>query len=220
MTKRKAERRLQVEAQDEREARVMEAARTAYRLAKEKLHEARDPASSKEVYEAVWEASDGIGKAMLESVEEEEAEEDPDLFIDERGVRWKAVTEDARTLHTRRGPIRVKRKRHRAVRNGVTRCFFEERRGVMSRGTMPDLGEAILRTYANAPRDEAARLLTTLTGHAISPSRVKRFVVDESTVPPGQEEEMFDACLAQPEVPPEAQTLVISVDALSLGLRK
>lgn len=49
-------------AQDEREAWVMEAARRAYRLAKEKLHKARDPASSKEAYEAVWEASDDIGK--------------------------------------------------------------------------------------------------------------------------------------------------------------
>lgn len=38
---------------DEREARVMEAARRAYRLAKEKLHEARDAASSKEAYKAM-----------------------------------------------------------------------------------------------------------------------------------------------------------------------
>ncbi len=207
-------------AQDEREARVMEAARRAYRLAKEKLHEARDPASSKEAYEAVWEATDDIGKAMVESVEEEEAEEDPDVFVDEHGVRWKAVTEDARTYHTLRGPIRVKRKRHRAVRNGPTRCLFEERRGVMVRGTMPDLGEAILRTYANVPGDEAARLLTTLTGHAISPSRIKRFVVDESTALLEQEHELFDAILATRAVPPDARTLVISVDALSLRLRE
>jgi len=195
MSKKKGKRPVKLKpAQDEREARVMEAARRAYRLAKEKLHEARDPAASKEAYEAVWEASDDIGKAMVESVEEEEAEEDPDLFVDEHGVRWKAVTEDARTYHTRRGPIRVKRKRHRAVRNGPTRCLFEERRGVMVRGTMPDLGEAILRTYANVPGDEAAKLLTTLTGHAISPSRIKRFVVDESTGMLEQEHELFDAC--------------------------
>ena len=47
-----------VASQDEREARVTEAARRAYRLANEKLHEARDPAAPKEAYEAVWEASD------------------------------------------------------------------------------------------------------------------------------------------------------------------
>jgi len=206
-------------AQDEREARVMEAARRAYRLAKEKLHEARDPAASKEAYEAVWEATDDIGKAMVESVEEEEAEEDPDLFVDADGRQWTAVTEDPRTYHTLRGPIRVKRKRHRAVRNGPTRCLFEERRGVMVRGTMPDLGEAILRTYASVPGDEAAKLLTTLTGHPISPSRIKRFVVDESTAMLEQEAQLFDAVLAKSELPASAKTLVISVDALSLRLR-
>lgn len=206
--------------QDEREARVMEAARRAYRLAKDKLHEARDPASSKEAYESVWAASDEVGRAIVESVEDEEAEEDPDLFVDAQGVQWKAVTEDARTYHTLRGPIRVKRKRHRAVRNGPTRCLFEERRGVMSRSTMPDLGEAILRTYADVPGDEAAKLLATLTGHPISPSRIKRFMVDESTAMLAQEKDLFDAVLAQQGVPEEAQTLVISVDALSLQLRE
>lgn len=198
----------------------MEAARRAYRLAKDKLHEARDPASSKEAYESVWAATDEVGKTIVESVEEEEAEEDPDLFIDDDGRRWTAVTEDARTYHTLRGSIRVKRRRHRAVRNGPTRCLFEERRGVMVRGTMPDLGEAILRTYADVPGDEAAKLLTLLTGHAVSSSRIKRFVVDESTAMLTQEAELFDALLAKRPVPAAAKTLVISVDALSLRLRE
>jgi hypothetical protein len=216
----KGDRPVRLEAKNEREARVMEAARRAYRLAQEKLHEARDPASSKKAYEAVWAATDEIGKAMVESVEEEEAEEDPDEFVDLEGVRWKAVTEDARTYHTLRGSIRVKRKRHRAVRNGPTRCLFEERRGVMSRGTMPDLGDAILRTYANVPGDEAARLLAIATGHWISPSRIKRFVIDESTAMLGHEPEFFDEVVAKQPVPAEAETLVISVDALSLLLRQ
>jgi hypothetical protein len=221
MPKKKSKRPVKLKpAQDEREAQVMEAARRAYRLAREKLHEARDPASSKEAYEAVWAASDDIGKQMLESAEEEEAEEDPDLFVDDAGKSWTSVTEDARTYHTLRGPIRVTRKRHRAVRNGPTRCLFEERRGVMVRGTMPDLGEAILRTYANVPGDEAAELLTTLTGHPISPSRIKRFVVDESSAMREQEPAFFHAILARREVPAEAKTLVISVDALSLRLRE
>ncbi len=207
-------------ARDEREARVMEAARRAYRLAKEKLHEARDPASSKAAYEAVWAAADEVGTKIVESVEEEDAEEDPDTFVDEHGVRWKAVTDDARTYHALRGSIRVKRKRHRAVRNGPTRCLFEERRGVMSRSTMPDLGEAILRTYADVPGAEAAKLLTTLTRHPISPSRIKRFVVDESTAMLAQEKEFFDAALVEQEMPEETKTLVISVDALSLRLRE
>lgn len=216
----KGDRPVRLEAKDEREARVMEAARRAYRLAKEKLHEARDPASSKEAYKAVWAATDDIGKAMVESVEDEEAEEDPDEFVDEQGARWRAVTEDARTYHTLRGTVCIRRKRHRAVRNGPTRCLFEERRGVMARGTMPDLGEALLRTYADVPGDEAAKLLTTLTGHPISPSRIKRFVVDESTAMLAQEKDFFDEVLAENEIPEETQTLVISVDALSLRLRE
>ena len=207
-------------AQDEREARVMEAARRAYRLAKDKLHEARDPASSKEAYESVWEAADEVGRAMVESVEEDEAEEEPDLFVDAEGRRWTAVTRDARTYHTLRGPIRVRRKRYRSVRNGPTRSLFDERRGVMSRSTMPDLGEAILRVYADVPGDEAATLLSTLTRHPISPSRIKRFVVDESTAMLAEEKALFEAVLAEQEVPAAARTLVISVDALSLRLRK
>ena len=137
----------------------MEAAQRAYRLAKEKLHGARDPASSKAAYESVWKASDEVGKAIMESVEEEEAEEDPDLFVNADGVHWKAVTEDARSYRTLRGSIRVRRRRYRAVHNGPTRCPFDERRGVMVRGTMPDLGEAILRAYADVPGDEASKLL-------------------------------------------------------------
>lgn len=205
---------------DDREARVMEAARRAYRLAKEKLHDARDPASSKEAYESVWAATDEVGQTIVESVEGDEAEEDPDLFTDGDGCTWRAVTEDARTYHTLRGSIRVKRKRHRSIRNGPTRCLFEERRGVMSRSTMPDLGDAILRTYTDVPGDEAAKLLTAMTGHAISSSRVKRFVVDESTAMFAQEQELFDRELATPVVPEGAQTVVISADGLSLLLRK
>lgn len=205
---------------DKREARVMEAARRAYRLAKEKLQEAREPAASKEAYEAVWKATDEVGTAIVESVEDEDAEEDPEVFIDGDGVRWRAVTEGARTYHTVRGSIRVTRKHYRAVRNGPTRCLFEERRGVMSRGTMPDLGDAILRTYAAVPGDESARLLTSLTGHPVAASRVKRFVVEESTAMETQEEQLFDEQLQRQHVPAEAKTAVISVDALSLRLRE
>lgn len=206
-------------ARDKGEARVIEAARRAYRLSKKKLHEARDPAASKEAYEAVWAATDDVGRAIVESVEGEETEEDPESFTDERDVVWKRVSEDECTYQTLRGPIRVRRKRYRAVRNGPTRCVFEERRGVMARGTMPDLGEAILRTYADVPGDEAARLLALLSGHCISPSRIKRFVLDESTAMVAEEPEFFDALIMQHTVPAEACTLVISVDALSLRLR-
>ncbi len=98
MAKKKGKRPSKFEPpRDAREARVMEAARRAYRLAKEKLHEARDPAASKAAYESVWAATDDVGKAIVESVEDEDAEEDPDVFTDEHGVEWRRVTEDGRT---------------------------------------------------------------------------------------------------------------------------
>ena len=74
---------------------------------------------------------------------------------------------------------------------------------MMTRSTMPDLGEAVLRTYANAPGDESASLLTSLTGHRISPSRVKRFFTEEAMRMHTQEQAFFDAELATPNVAAE-----------------
>jgi len=219
MTKKKKDTVRIKDARNAAEARVIEAARQAYRTAREKLHEARDPAASKEAYEAVWQATDEVGQEIVESIEEEEADEDPDSFTDD-GSKWTCVTNDACTYATRRSSIRVKRKRYRSVRNGPTRCLFEERRGVMSRHIMPDLGEAMLRTYASVPGEEAAKLISTLTGHGLSPSRLKRFVKDEAAELEAQEEAFFEAELTRPDVPEKAKTLVISVDALSLLLRE
>ena len=84
MAKKNGERGIPLkDARDAGEARVIEAARHAYRLAKEKLHDARDPAASKAAYESVWAATDDVGKAIVESVEGEEAAEDPDSFEDD-----------------------------------------------------------------------------------------------------------------------------------------
>ena len=207
-------------AKDAGEARVIEAARRAYRLSKEKLHDARDPATSKEAYEAVWAATDEVGRAIVETVEDEETDDEPESFTDEFGVLWREVLDDERTYRTLRGAIRVGRKLYRSVRNGPTRSLFEERRGVMARGTMPDLGEAILRMYANLPGDEGARMLTLLTRHPVSASRMKRFVEDESIAMVAEEPDFFDAVLVRRPVPVDACTLVISVDALSLLLRE
>lgn len=207
-------------ARNAAEARVVEAALQAYRCARAKLREARDPASSKAAYEAVWQATDDVGQVIVESVEEETADEDPDSFIERDGTTWACVTNDRCTYDTLRCSFRVRRKRYRNVRNGKTRCLFEERRGTMSRRVMPDLGEAMLRTYANVPGDEAARLISLLTGHSISSSRLKRFVKEEAADMEAQEEAFFEAELTQPDVPDEAKTRVISVDALSLLLRE
>jgi hypothetical protein len=88
MAKKKGDGSIPIEgARNAGEARVMEAARRAYRLAQEKLHDARDPASSKAAYESVWAASDEVGKAIVESIEGDEADEEPESFVDEHGAK-------------------------------------------------------------------------------------------------------------------------------------
>lgn len=203
------------------EAQFVQRALAAYRESRRRLHEARDPVASKAAYEGVWEAMDAMGQELIETVEAEEGDEEPDEFSDELG-RWKRVTDDPCTYHTLRGSVRVRRGRYRCigVRNGPTRCPFEERRGVMSRSTMPDLGEAILRAYADVPADEAAKLLHQMTRHSVPSARIKRVFVEEATRLKKLEDEMFESLFRRDPVPASARSVIVSVDALSLLLRE
>ena len=207
-------------AQDTREAAFLRKAQAAYRSSRRELHEARDPLSSKAAYEGVWESMDAMGRELIESVEGEEADEEPDELRDEHGV-WKRVITNGCEYHVLRGSVRLRRARYRCVgvRNGPTRCPFEERRGVMSRSTMPDLGEAILRTYADVPAEEAAKLLYQMTRSPVASARIKRVFVEEATRLKGLEDEMFEHVFSRDPVPASARAVVVSVDALSLLLR-
>lgn len=207
-------------AVDAGEAAAIEAARRAYREARRKLRAAYDPLASKEAYESVWKATDELGRSIIESVEQEEADEEPGDFEDDKGRRWKRVSRDACTYHTLRGQVRVTRSRYRTVRNGPTLCVFDERRGVMARNTMPELGAAILRVYAEVPAERASVVLEELTGHAVGSSRIKRVFIEEATAMKEAHEDFFEDVLAHHAIPETAQTLVISVDALSLLLRE
>lgn len=97
-------------AQSVREAEFLRRAQSAYRESRERLRAAKDPITSKAAYEGVWESMDAMGRELLEGVEAEEAEEEPDEFEDDLGT-WKTVTNDVRTCHTLRGPMRVRRGR-------------------------------------------------------------------------------------------------------------
>lgn len=198
----------------------MERALAAYRQSRQQLREARDPIASREAYEGVWKAMDAIGQELIEEVEGEEDDEEPDAFVDELGT-WKRVTRDFCTYHTLRGSIRVRRGRYRCagVHNGPTRCPFEERRGVMARSTMPDLGRAILRAYADVPADEAAKLLSEMTRHSVGSARVKRVFLEESTRLKKLEDELFEQLFSRDPVPANTRCVVVSVDALSIRLR-
>jgi hypothetical protein len=84
-----------------------------------------------------------VAKIVLETLEEEE-EEEPDVVVID-GVRWRAVLSSAETYQSLRGPVRKMRKLYRKERNGPTRCFWEERRGVIGGVYMPDLGRVVRR---------------------------------------------------------------------------
>lgn len=212
-------RRRSVAARDAAEARFLERAQAVFRESRRQLHEARDPLSSKAAYEAVWKSMDEVGRELIETIEAEECDEEPDAFVDELGRRWIAVTHDARTYHTLRGPIRVRRRRYRESRRERTRSLFEERRGVMSRSTMPDLGEAILRVYADVPAEEAAKLLNQMTRNSVPTARINRFFVDEAERLKKLENEFFEVVRQDP-VPAKARSIVVSVDALSILIRR
>ncbi len=212
--------RFDVKASTRAEAEFLEKARAAYRTSRRQLREARDPLTSREAYEGVWKAMDAIGQELIEEAETEEEEEEPEEFVDGLGT-WRRVTRDECSYHTLRGTIRVRRGRYRCagVPNGPTRCPFEERRGVMARGVMPDMGRAMLRTYSDVPGAEAAKLLTELTHHPVGRTRVQRVFLDEASRLKELEDEMFEQLFSQDPVPEDAHSVVVSVDALSLLLR-
>ena len=85
---------------------------------------------------------------------------------------------------------------------------------MMSRSTMPDLGEAILRVYADVPAEEAAKLLNQMTRNSVPTARINRFFVDEAERLKKLEDE-FSEMVGQDPVPADAGSIVVSVDALA-----
>jgi len=199
------------------EQAFLEQALAAFRATRASMHAARDPASSKVALEQTWARGDELSRKMLESAEEDE--EEPAAFS-EAGVRWFRVLRGERTYRSIGGEIRVMRSLYRCRRNGATRCPYEERRGVMARAVMPDLGATMIETYAELPGAAAARLLTRATGHPVDASLLKRFFLEESKALRQDAPGFFDDVLASKPIPELAATAVVSVDALSLLLRK
>lgn len=206
-----------VAVHDEAERAVAEAAIRALREGRERIRSARDPKSSMAAYAAMYAAGDNIVKEAIEAIEAEE-EDEPDVVIVD-GVVWRAVVVSARTFHTLRGPLRVRRKLYRSERNGPTRAFFDERRGVMEGGFMPDLGHVVVEAVSELPAETAQRLIKRTTGHDVPTATMKRTTLAVGNAMRDEESEFFDSKLRRRSIPKEAKAVAISVDALSFNIR-
>ncbi len=138
---------------NEREARVMEAARRACRLAQQKLRTARDPAASKEACEAVWEASDEVGRTTVESAEKATAmrQQEPQLFeakLSRRPVPAQASALPRRAGAPGRGTGALVPQAQAQAGHGVSAVALAARADGPRRGPVAAVG---------APADRAAR---------------------------------------------------------------
>lgn len=206
-----------VAVHDEAERAAAEAAIRAVREGRMAMRSARDPKSSMAAYAKIYAAGDVVTQKVIEALEESEDEE-PDV-VELGGVTWRAVLSSAETYKTLRGPVRVQRKLFRSKRNGPTRCFYEERRGVMPGGFMPDLGSVVVETVSEIPADRAHAILERATGHALSPATMKRTTVSVGNALRDEEVKFFTARIRRRALPEEARAVVISVDGLSFNLR-
>ena len=206
-----------VAVHDEAERAVAEAAIRLLHEARARLHAARDPKSSIEAFAAVYAASDEVTRQAIEAAESEDDEE-PDVFVDD-DVEWRAILDSGETYRSLRGPMRVRRKLYRAVRNGPTRCPYEERRGVMEGRYMPDLGRVVLETVSEIPAERANAIIERATGQRLSSATMKRATVAVGNALRDEETKFFTARIRRRSLPEEARAVVISVDGLSFNLR-
>lgn len=213
-TKRK---RKPIEYRDEVERAVAEAAIRAVREGRVAMQAAHDPKTYMAAYAKVYAGADEVTRVALEGLEDE-AEEEPDVVLVD-GVKWRAAVTAASTYKTLRGPVRVQRKLYRCERNGPTRCFWEERHGVMPGDFMPDIGSVVVETVSELPAERAAAILERATGHSLSSSTMKRTTAAVGNALRDEEAAFFNARLRRRPLPDEARSVVISVDGLSFNVR-
>lgn len=205
-----------VAVHDEAERAAAEAAVRAVRDARARIREAHDPKTYMAAYAAAFAAGDEIAKKAIEDIEAEE-EEEPDVVVI-GGIAWRAVLSSERTYHSLRGPMRFRRKLYRSKRNGPTRCFFEERRGVIE-GFMPDLGHVVVEAVSELPAEAARRLIKRATGHEVPSATMKRATMAVGNALRDEEQAFFEAKLQRRSIPAAAKAVAISVDALSFNIR-
>lgn len=205
-----------IDVHDEIERAAAEAAIRAVREGRTAMKAAHDPKTYMAAYAKVYASADDVARVALEGLEAEDDE--PDVVV-VRGVRWRAVLSAAATYQSLRGPLRVRRKLYRSRRNGPTRCFWEERHGVMSGGFTPDIGRVVVETVSEIPAERAMAILERATGQTLSSATMKRTTVAVGNALRDEEAKFFTARIRRRALPAEARAVVISVDALSFNLR-
>lgn len=203
---------------DEAERAVAEAAIRALRETRLLLHAARDPKSSMAAYAKAYAGADEIAQKVLEAAEAEDDEEPDVVVIDD--VTWRCVLTSEATYQGLRGPIRKLRKLYRKERNGATRSFWEDRRGVLGGYYMPDLGSVVIESTSELPAERAKAILERATGQKLSDATMKRVTLSVGNELRDEEKKFFRACVRHRAPPAEARTVVINVDALSFNIRK
>jgi len=204
-----------VVAKNEAEQAAAEAAIRAVREAKSRLKAAQDPESSLKAYREVFSDFDSMARDAIEAAEDDE---EPDS-VEKDDTLWRAVLQSEQTYRCTRGEIRVRRKLYRAQRNGPTRCFFEEKRGVLPGNFLPDLGRVVVEAVAEMPAERASKLLEAALGHPLSTATMKRTTTAVGMALQDEEPAFFEQVLRFRPAPASAKALVISVDGLSLYLR-
>lgn len=215
-------RQRRVEPCDDRERAVVEAALNAYRVAQQKFRSARDPIASMDAYDATFRAGDAVTQCIAELAQaSSDEDEEPDEWKQPDEKVWVKAVRASRTYMTRRGPVRVLRwlYREQGVRNGPTRCLFEEMRGIVEGGFTPELGRAVVAAVSHMPAAAAERVLRDATGYAFSPATMKRTTTSVGGHMRTDEQAVFDAVWSKRPIPEAARTVVISVDGLSIHLR-
>ncbi len=217
-------RQRRVQPKDAREQAVIEAALRAYRTARRELGAARDPIASMKAFDATWNATDEVARVIVENAEhaeDEDEDEEAATWVEPTGKKWKPVLRSERTYRGRRGPFRVGRWLYReaGVRNGPTRCLYEERRGIVEGGFTPELGRAVVTAVSHMPAAAAARLLRDATGYELSTATMKRTTTSIGRQMRAEEDAVFVETWGRRSIPEQAATIVISVDGLSIHLR-
>ncbi len=166
--------------ENDQERAAVEATLQAMRDAKTKLKQARDPGASRKAYSAIFAQTNAVAQMVVAAAADDANDQEDDRVV-VNGTVWKSAGTFTKTYQSTRGPIAVKRKLYRSERNGPTRCFHDERRGVIGGLFTQELGRAVVLGVAQLPADRASELLQAATGYPVAPSSDDRSATASST---------------------------------------
>ena len=148
---------------------------------------------------------------MVVSATEDDANDQENGRVVVDGTTWKSAGTFTKTSG---------RAVRSSQRNGPTRCFHDERRGVIGGLFTQDLGRAVVLGVAQMLADKASELLEAATGYPVSSATMKRTTLAVGNAVRDEEEELLAAVIDKQLIDAAATTVAISVDALSFRVRE